>query len=156
MKETIPEQESTLELIDFRSRVSFLSSTFSGDEADGQKMFANSTLIPRNIFNNTPVVDIAKDFLIRIRLFSLAEGPKIQEYLQDFFDNSSSIPFEESKALDKVYEDTYLEKYFNVLNAVVLDYSMDAAAVKLRELKNFLNVLVSVCFEQTTDLNERS
>ena len=142
MSETIPSKEATLDPKEFSSRVAFLNLSYNPNEKIDPNMFSGSTLIPQDIYNHTPVVKIAKEFLIRTKLFTYSEGPILETLLKGYKELVDYAPKEELEALDKVFKDTYLDKFYLVFSEVVYDYSMDASALKLRELKNFLNYLV--------------
>ncbi len=142
MSETIPIKDTTLDLNLFSSRVVFLKSRFDPKTKHNPNIFSGSTLIPQNVYNHTPVVSIAKEFLIRTNLFTYMEDPDLEAILMSYSDLINDKPKEELEALDMVFKDTYLDKYFSILSDVVYDYSMNASALKLRELKNFLNFIV--------------
>ena len=156
MSEIIPIEGATLDLKEFSSRVAFLNFNFDPSSNFDPNIFSGSTLIPQNIYNHTPVINIAKEFLIRTKLFTYSEGPDLEKLLEDYSTLMDDIPKEEVEALDTVFKNTYLDKYYSILNDVVYDYSMYASALKLRELKNFLNFLVWDSIQEDDYLNESS
>lgn len=156
MSETIPNKEATLDPNEFSLRVAVLNLSCNPNETIDSNMFSGSTLIPQNVYNHTEIVSLAKEFLIRTKLFSFAEGPSLETLLINYSDLVKYKPQEDLEALDKVFKDTYLDKYYAILKDIVYDYSMDASALKLRELKNFLNFLVSDSVEEVNYLNDGS